>query len=280
VIVLDTASAVIAHLDRERSNGRTVGMIGTTGSLHEGHLSLVRAAKAQNDVAVMFWAGALSLEWAPGSSPSYTPDMQRDLDLAAGEGLDVCFVLNRADLYVEPSATSIVLPAFDAGGELEDPAHLRTVATMVATFCNITGPCRTYFGEKDWQQLVMLQKMARDLYLRAEVVGCPVVREADGLARSSRNQKLSAQSRAQAPALFQGLQAAAAAVADGERVVEKVVAIFTDVVAPVADIDYVKVVEPHTLAPLERLDGPARVIVSASFGGVRLVDNVGVTPPS
>ena len=216
MIVLHTVSEVREHLNDQRAAGRTVGMVGTTGSLHEGHLSLVRRAKAENDVAVMFWSGGLDLEWAKGSSPSYSPDMERDLALVEANGLDVFFSLNRADLYAEPSSTFISLPSFaEAPGRLEDPEHLKIVATMVTTFCNIAGPCRTYFGEKDWQQLAMLQKMVQDLYLPYEVVACPTVRESDGVATSSRNQKLTPEDRLAAPILYQGLQAAADAVAAG-----------------------------------------------------------------
>jgi pantoate--beta-alanine ligase len=277
MIVVHTVAEVRQHLDEQRVGGRTVGMVGTTGSLHEGHLSLVRQAKADNDVAVMFWSGGLELEWAKGSSPSYTPDMERDLDLVQANGLDVFFVLNRADLFAEPSSTFISLPSFaEAPGRLEDPDHLRIVATMVTTFCNITGPCRAYFGEKDWQQLAMLQKMVKDLYLPHEIVACPTVREPDGVATSSRNQKLTPEARAAAPAIYEGLRSAADAVASGEVDADKVIAIVTSTIEPVAPIDYVKVLDARSLTPLTEIAGDVRILVSATFGDVRLVDNIGV----
>lgn len=282
MIILHTVAEVRAHLDAQRAQGKTVGIIGTTGSLHDGHLSLVRQAKVDCDVAVMFWAGTLNLAWAEaaGSLPSYTPDMQRDLDLAEANGLDVCFILNRADLYSEPMTTFISAPSFaEAPGRLEDPAHLSVVATMVTVFSNIAGPCKNYFGEKDWQQLAMLKKLEIDLFLCAEIVGCPTVREADGVATSSRNQKLTPANRAAAPIIYRGLQAAVAAVTNGERDAAKVAAAFTNVVEPVAPVNYVKVVDAKSLAPLDKIEGEARILVSASFGDVRLVDNIGVTPP-
>jgi pantoate--beta-alanine ligase len=277
VIVVNSVAEARDHLGRARAAGRTVGMVGTTGSLHEGHLSLVRRAKADNDVAVMFWSGTLQFEWAAASAPSYRPDMDRDMALSEANGLDVFFVLDGEDLYPEPPGTSISLPSFaEAAGRLEDPEHLRTVATMVTTFCNIAGPCRTYFGEKDWQQLVMLQKMARDLYLPYEILACPTVREPDGVATSSRNQKLSPEHRAAAPVIYQGLLASADAVASGERDPERVAAVFAAVIGSTASVNYVKVVDPSTLAPVAEIAGDARILVSASFGDVRLVDNIGV----
>ena len=280
MITLHTVAEVRQHLDDQRAAGRTVGMVGTTGSLHEGHLSLVRRAKADNDVAVMFWSGGLELEWARGSSPSYSPDMERDLALVEANGLDVFFVLNRADLFAEPSSTFISLPSFaEAPGRLEDPDHLRIVATMVATFCNITGPCRSYFGEKDWQQLAMLQKMMKDLYLPHEIVACPTVRESDGVATSSRNQKLTPDARAAAPVIYQALRSGADAVASGETDADKVAAIVTSTIEPVAPVDYVKVVDAPSLTPLTEIAGDVRILVSASFGDVRLVDNIGVSAP-
>jgi pantoate--beta-alanine ligase len=280
MIVLRSVAEVREHLNDQRAAGRTVGMVGTTGSLHEGHLSLVRRAKVENDVAVMFWSGGLDLEWAKGSSPTYSPDMERDLALVEANGLDVFFSLNRADLYAEPSSTFISLPSFaEAPGRLEDPEHLKIVATMVTTFCNIAGPCRSYFGEKDWQQLAMLQKMVQDLYLPYEIVACPTVRESDGLATSSRNQKLTPEDRLAAPILYRGLQAAADAVAAGVLDADKVAAIFTAAVERTAPVDYVKVVDARTLVPLKKISGDGRILVSASFGDIRLVDNIGVRAP-
>jgi pantoate--beta-alanine ligase len=277
VIVVNTVSEVRQHLNRARAAGHTVGMVGTTGSLHEGHLSLVRRAKADNDVAAMFWSGTLRFDWAAASAPSYSPDMERDMALSEANGLDVFFVLDGEDLYAEPPGTSISLPSFaEAAGRLEDPVHLRTVATMVTTFCNIAGPCRTYFGEKDWQQLAMLQKMARDLYLPYEIVACPTIRERDGVAISSRNQKLTPEHRAAAPVIYQGLLASAEAVASGERDPDAVADVFAAVVGSTASINYVKIVDPVTLAPLKEIADDARILVSASFGDVRLVDNIRV----
>jgi pantoate--beta-alanine ligase len=279
MIVLHAVSDVREHLNDQRASGRTIGMVGTSGSLHEGHLSLVRRAKADNDVAVMFWSGGLDLEWAKGSSPSYSPDMERDLALVEASGLDVFFSLNRADLYTEPSSTFISLPSFaEAPGRLEDPEHLKIVATMVTTFCSIAGPCRSYFGEKDWQQLAMLQKMVQDLHLPYEIIACPTVRESDGVAISSRNQKLTREERLAAPILYRGLQIAADAVAAGVLDAEKVAVVFTDAVKRSASVDYVKVVDARTLMPVREITGNSRVLVSASFGNVRLVDNIGVRP--
>jgi pantoate--beta-alanine ligase len=280
MIVIRTIAELQKHLDDERSQARTIGMMGTTGSLHDGHLSLVRQAKAENDVAVMFWTGNTHVDWAAGSRPSYTPDMEKDLAQAKDNGLDVYFVLSGKDLFPEPAETFISLPSFaNAAGGLEDPKHLMVVATMVTTFLNITGPCRAYFGEKDWQQLAMLQKLAKDLHLPSQVRGCPTMRESDGVAISSRNQKLTPESRAAAPIVYQALLAAAEAAAQGEQNAGELVALFTKLVEQTASVGYARILDAATLAPLETIDRPARMLVSITFGDIRLVDNIGLFPP-
>jgi pantoate--beta-alanine ligase len=279
MIVIHTIAELQGHLDFERAQGRTVGMMGTTGSLHDGHLSLVRHAKAENDIAVMFWTGDTQVDWAAASRPAYAPDMEKDLVLAEANGLDIFFVLSGKDLFPEPSSTFIALPSYaEAAGGLEDPNHLMVVATMVTTFLNIAGPCRAYFGEKDWQQLAMLQKLATDLRLPSEVRGCPTLREHDGVAISSRNQKLSPDLRAVAPIVYRALQATAQAAFDGEPDAGELIAIFTRQVELVASVHYARIVEAPTLAALERVDRPARMLVSVAFGDVRLVDNIELIP--
>lgn len=281
MIVIHSIAELKAHLDRERAQGRTIGMMGTTGSLHDGHLSLVRQAKAENDVTVMFWTGNTHVEWAAGSRPSYAPDMEQDLARTEANGLDIYFVLSGKDLFPEPSSTFISLPSFAEGaGGLEDPKHLMVVATMVTTFLNITGPCRAYFGEKDWQQLAMLQKLAKDLYLPSEVRGCATMRESDGVAISSRNQKLPPEHRAAAPMVYQALQATAEAAAQGQIDADALAALFAQNITAPGSVHYARIVDASTLAPVEKVDRLARMLVSVSFGDIRLVDNIGLTPPA
>lgn len=281
MIVIHTIAELQAHLDRERAAGRTIGMMGTTGSLHDGHLSLVRQAKAENDVTVMFWTGNTHVDWAAGSRPAYTPDMAQDHARAEANGLDIYFVLSGQDLFPEPSSTFISLPSVAEGaGGLEDPKHLMVVATMVTTFLNITGPCRAYFGDKDWQQLAMLQKLARDLHLPSEVRGCPTMRESDGVAISSRNQKLTPEHRAAAPMVYRALQATAEAVAQGQDDAEALAALFADNIEAPGSVHYARIVDAATLAAIAKVDRPARMLVSVSFGDIRLIDNIGLSPPS
>lgn len=279
MIILHTVEETRRYFDEQRAAGKTVGMCGTSGKMHAGHASLVAAAKDQNDVSVLVWTGGMSLSWATSSSPSYDVDMQQDLDLVAAHGLDVCYVPIVSDLYPQPSDTWITLESFaEAPGRLEDPLHLRVVATMVSTFLNILGPCRAYFGEKDWQQLAMMKKMVKDLHMPVEMLGCPIIRDADGVATSSRNHKLTPEHRAAAPVIYRALQATAEAAASGERNSAKLTAVFTDLVEPVAPVDYVKVLDSLSLAPLEEVDRPARMLVSVQFGDIRLVDNIGLDP--
>lgn len=278
---VDRQDEIRALLDAERAAGRRVAMIGTSGGTHEGHLSLVRRAREECDVVAVFWNGALKLEWADGGVQSYTRDMQRDAALAESAGVDLFYVPLRQDLYARPPVTSLRMPELVSHLEgMPEGMHMELLATMVATELNIAGPCTTYFGEKDWPQLVAFQRMAEDLRLPSRVVGCPTFREPDGLAMSSRNARLSAEERAAAPALFRALTAGADAVRGGERDARAVTDLVTAQLDPVCRPDYVVAVEADTLRPLATLAGEVRLLASATFGSTPLVDNVGVRVPA
>jgi pantoate--beta-alanine ligase len=280
VIVTEKVAEVRERLDEERRAGRRVAMVGTSGGTHEGHLSLVRRAKEDNDFVAVFWNGALKLEWASGGVQGYVRDIERDRSLAEAAGVDLFFVLVRDDLYQRPPVTFVTMPTMMAHlAGMPEAEHLELLVTMVLTLVNIMGPGTTYFGEKDWQQLVMFQRMALDLKLPASVVGCPTLREADGLAISSRNAKLRTSDRALAPTLHRALREGAEAVAAGERDATSVTGLILDRLRAVSAPDYVVAVEAPTLRPLERLTGDVRLMASSRFGGVPLVDNVGIGVP-
>jgi pantoate--beta-alanine ligase len=162
------------------------------------------------------------------------------------------------------------------------PSHFAGVATVVAKLFNIAGTCRAYFGEKDWQQLAVIRRMAADLTFDVEVVGCPTVREPDGLAMSSRNAYLTPEERAAAPVLHWALVAGAAAIAAGERDPATVRALVSDLIraAPLADLDYAEVVDAATLESFDPLQGTVRLLAAARFGRARLIDNEGATIPA
>jgi pantoate--beta-alanine ligase len=281
MIVSEKTAEVSELLDGHRSAGRRVAMVGTSGGTHEGHLSLVRQAKRDCDVVAVFWNGALRLEWAPGAVQSYTRDLERDSALLAAAGADLLYVPLRHDLYEQPSVTFVEMPAMTAHlAGMPEGANMNILVTMVLTLLNIAGPCTTYFGEKDWQQLVIFQRMATDLRLPSRVLGCPTVREPDGLAISSRNTKLTPEERAAAPAVYRALTAAADAVRAGERDARVVTEIALERLRPVSVPDYVVAVEAGTLRPLTGLRGDVRLLASSVFGTTPLVDNVGVTVPA
>ena len=281
MIVSDKTAEVRELLDGHRAGGRRVAMVGTSGGTHEGHLSLVRRAKRDCDVVAVFWNGALRLEWAPGAVQSYTRDLKRDSALLEAAGADLLYVPLRHDLYERPSVTFVEMPAMAAHlAGMPEGATMNILVTMVLTLLNIAGPCTTYFGEKDWQQLVMFQRMAEDLRLPSRVLACPTVREPDGLAISSRNAKLTPEQRAAAPALYRALTAAADAVRAGERAARVVTEIALEPLREVSVPDYVVAVEAHTLRPLSVLSGEVRLLASSVFGTTPLVDNVGVTVPA
>jgi len=288
VQVTATIAETRALLDAVRADGRRVGLVPTMGYLHEGHLSLVERARAETDVVVMS-IFVNPLQFGAGEDlASYPRDLDGDTAAAEAGGVDVLFVPDLTEMYPVPAATSVIVP--DLATTMEGatrPTHFAGVATVVAKLFNIAGPCRAYFGEKDFQQLAIVGRMATDLSFPVEVVGCPIVREPDGLARSSRNVYLSAAERAAAPVLHRALQAGAAAIGAGERdasVVRDLVAAVVEA-EPLAELDYVAIVDPATLSDLtdpsgsSPLTGEVRLLAAARFGRPRLLDNLGVLVP-
>jgi pantoate--beta-alanine ligase len=267
-------------LDGERRSGHTVGFVPTMGFLHEGHGSLM--ARARDDAEVVVTSIFVNpLQFGPSEDlASYPRDLGRDLDLAARMGVDVVFVPEVDEMYPEPVVTSVSVAGLSSGFEgASRPTHFTGVATVVAKLFNIVGPCRAYFGEKDFQQLAVIRRMVRDLSVPVEVVGCATVREDDGLAMSSRNTYLSADERAAAPVVHRALQAGASAIRGGERDPGKARELMATIVAaePLARLDYLAVVDADSLAVPDLLTGNLRLLAAVGFGRARLIDNVGVT---
>jgi pantoate--beta-alanine ligase len=225
------------------------------------------------------------LQFAPDEDlDAYPRDPEGDATQAAEVGVDVLFTPDDLEMYPEPVLTTVSVAELSEGMEgATRPRHFEGVATVVAKLFAVVGPCRAYFGEKDYQQLALVTRMARDLSFPVEIVGCPIVRERDGLALSSRNAYLSDAERAAAPVLHTALQAGRAAVTAGERDARAVVALAADVVdaEPEADLDYVALVDADTLAAVDRLDAGHRyrLLAAARFGRPRLLDNVEVVLP-
>jgi len=277
--VIERIADLRAVLDGERCAGRTVGLVPTMGALHDGHSSLIERAADECDV-VCTTVFVNPLQFGPREDfAAYPRDLVRDTRRAEKAGADLVFAPAVDEMYPTGLRTTVAVSGLSDGLEGADrPGHFDGVATVVTKLFAIAGSCRAYFGEKDYQQLLLVRQLARDLSLPVEVVGCPTVREADGLALSSRNAYLDAEHREAAAVLFRSLQSGAAAIIAGERSATAVRALMGDIVAaePLADLDYAEVAAPGDLAPLEHLDGEVRLLIAARVGPARLIDNLGV----
>jgi pantoate--beta-alanine ligase len=285
VQVHPTIASLRAALDGVRAGGGRVGFVPTMGYLHEGHLSLVGAAVADGCVAAAsVFVNPLQFA-ADEDLADYPRDLERDLRLLEEAGTAHVLVPSVEEMYPTGTpATVVTVRGASEGMEgAARPTHFAGVATVVTKLFAIVGPARSYFGEKDYQQLVVVRRLAADLSLPVEVVGCPTVREPDGLARSSRNVYLGPAERAAAPVLHRALQAGVAAVLAGERSGAAVAALVRDVLAaePLVDPDYAEVRDAASLAPLDRLVAgqEVRILVAARVGRPRLLDNAGVVVP-
>lgn len=279
--IVTTRSVFRAHLDAVRSDGRTVGLVPTMGALHEGHLSLARAAAADCDV-VALTIFVNPMQFAVGEDlDAYPRPLEQDLELSASVGVDVVFTPTVDEMYPGPQLTSVHVEGLtDTMEGANRPSHFDGVATVVTKLFNLAGPCRAYFGEKDFQQLAVVRRMAADLDQPVTVVGCPISREPDGLARSSRNVYLTPRQRSAAAVVNRALREGAALIAGGERDRATVEAHMAAVVAaePLAELDYAVVVDPVTLLAPERLQpgSEVRLCTVVRFGSTRLLDNLGV----
>ena len=261
-----------------KAAGEVVGVVPTMGALHEGHLSLVRAAQADcQRVIVTIFVNPKQFNNLEDLA-KYPRTEAADTALLAPLGVDVVFVPAPTEVYPEGFATKVSVSG--VSGPLEGahrPGHFNGVATVVAKLFGITQADRGYFGQKDWQQLQVIRRMAADLNLAVTVVGCETIREADGLAMSSRNVRLTAEGRAKAPALYAAMQAAAAAIRGGMAVSKAMKAAKAEILA--AGFEEVEYIELRSAAMLERvstLDAPARMLAAARIDGVRMIDNIAV----
>ena len=274
--ILTTIAEVRAALDGHRAAGRSVGFVPTMGYLHAGHRSLMEASVAANDVTIVS-IFVNPLQFAAGEDlESYPRDLDRDTEVCASAGVDLIFAPAVEEMYPRPMATVVEVPAVAAPLEgASRPEHFAGVATVVAKLFAIAGECRAYFGEKDWQQVAVVTRMAADLSLPVEVVPCPTLREDDGLAMSSRNVYLTAEERAQAPVLRRALDAGLALVAAGETDPAAIESAMAEVVAlaPLGTLDYVAAVQADTLVADGPLHGEVRLLLAVRFGKARLIDN-------
>jgi pantoate--beta-alanine ligase len=274
----------VAEMRRARlemaGSPRRIGLVPTMGALHEGHLSLVRHARAHDDTVIVS-IFVNPTQFGPGEDYArYPRDPDRDLALLRGAGTDIVFMPPAEDVYPEGFDTYVQVENLTQRLEgAHRPGHFRGVATVVTKLFNVVQPDRAYFGQKDAQQLAVIRRLTRDLDLPVEVVGLPTVREPDGLAMSSRNVYLSPRERQAASILYQSLQAAQELWRSGIRDASRIRGRMNEVLAaePVARIDYVSVADTETLEELEAADGPALASLAVRIGRTRLIDNVTLT---
>jgi pantoate--beta-alanine ligase len=262
-------------VDAQRS-GATVGLVPTMGALHEGHLSLVDAARAECDLVVVT-IFVNPTQFAAGEDyERYPADLDADLAQLSGRGCDVAFAPSVDEMYRPGHQTSIDVGSVAVPLEgTHRPTHFRGVATVVLKLFQLAPADRAYFGRKDYQQALVIQKMVDDLRVPMEVCICPIVRESDGLAMSSRNAYLSDDQRRRAVALHECLQLARQLAASGERSVEVIRDQMQQHIASVGgiDIEYIAMVEEGTVTPVDAITGPTAVLIAARVGSARLIDN-------
>ena len=274
---MKTLTAISAVRDWRRQDAAPLGLVPTMGYLHAGHRSLLDRARRENDrVAASLFVNPA--QFGPREDLArYPRDLPRDQRLLEEAGCDVLFAPSVEEMYPPGFETTVDVGRIAAPLEgARRPGHFRAVATVVLKLLDIFQPARAYFGEKDAQQLAVVRRMVRDLDLPVVVCGCPIVREPDGLALSSRNTYLSAEERRAAPVLYRALCAARDRWTAGERDAEGLRRLMTEVLArePLARVDYVSVADPDTLQEQDHARSPLLISMAVFFGPTRLLDNL------
>ena len=281
--VVESIAALRAILEPARASGATVGLVPTMGALHAGHASLITAAAAAPCSVVLTTVFVNPLQFAPTDDlAAYPRDLDGDVALAERAGATLIFAPTVVEMY--PTGAAGVRTSVRVGVVSESlegahrPGHFDGVATVVAKLFSIVGPCRAFFGEKDFQQLAVIKTMSADLSMPIEIIGCPTVRELNGLAMSSRNRYLTDSERTGAAVIYRALEAGRASIERGSRSafdVRAAMRAILDASPVVASVDYAEVIDPATFAVPEPLEGKLRLLIAARVGKARLIDNVG-----
>ena len=278
--IVETVEEVRKQVKAWRKEGLSVGLVPTMGYLHEGHKSLIDRAVEQNDrVVVSVFVNPI--QFGPNEDlATYPRDLERDAALCENAGADLIFHPQPGDMYFDDFCTYIDMDDLTKGlcGKTR-PTHFRGVCTVVGKLFNIVQPDRAYFGQKDAQQLAIIRRMVRDLNFDLEIIGCPIIREEDGLAKSSRNTYLSPEERKAAVVLHKGLTKGEEMIRAGETSAEKVKKTIRDIIEaePLAKIDYVEIVDFDNIQEKDVLDGQILGAVAVYIGKTRLIDNFIIT---
>lgn len=277
-MIIETVKELRTYLAAQRAENKTVGFVPTMGFLHEGHLSLIRRANMENDIVVMS-DFVNPTQFGPNEDfASYPRNIERDTEMAMSAGADVVFYPSVREMYPNGSSTFV-----EVEGDItrvlcgaSRPTHFKGVTTVVNMLFNMVQPDRAYFGQKDAQQVAVLMKMVRDLHIPVELVVCPIIREGDGLAMSSRNTYLSAEERKQAVVLNKALKKGKEAFEKGETNVAGLTAVISEKIneMPLAVIDYVSIYDYPSLETIDTVQKKAIAAVAVKFGKTRLIDNI------
>ena len=276
MIIVNTVNEVREQVKAWKAQGLKVGFVPTMGYLHEGHESLIKKASEENDrVVVSIFVNPI--QFGPKEDlASYPRDLDRDSKVCEIAGANLIFHPENEEMYHEDFCTFV-----DMNGLTKElcgksrPIHFRGVCTVVNKLFNIVSPHKAYFGQKDAQQLAVIKRMVRDLNIDVEIVGCPIVREEDGLSKSSRNTYLSTEERQAATILNKSLVKAKELIALGERNADKVIKTIEEIIAlePLAKIDYIQIVDSLSIEPVEVLEKSVLVAIAVFIGKTRLIDN-------
>lgn len=271
-----TVNAVKEQVKAWKAEGLSIGFVPTMGYLHEGHGSLIKAARAGNDkVVVSIFVNPM--QFGPKEDlASYPRDLEKDSALCEGLGADLIFHPEPSEMYHDNFSSYVDMTGLtEELCGLSRAGHFRGVCTVVNKLFNIVQPDRAYFGQKDAQQLAIIKHMVEDLNMNLEIIGCPIIREEDGLAKSSRNTYLSAEERKAALVLSRSINLGRKMVEDGETDTAVIIKAMTDLIneEPMARIDYVKAVDGLTISQIDKVQKPMLVAIAVYIGTTRLIDN-------
>lgn len=270
-VMQETSKGHILH-------SRTIGFVPTMGALHEGHLSLVRVAKQENDITVVS-IFVNPLQFGPSEDyHQYPRDIEGDMEKLKREGVDILFLPDNNHMYPEGFCTTVeVSNLSDKLCGLFRPGHFRGVATVVLKLLNIVNPTRAYFGQKDYQQTLIIKRMVKDLDINTDIVVCPTIREADGIAMSSRNQYLNEREKTAASVLYRALQKGYEAIRSGIINIKEIEKTMRDVInseSLVSEIQYLSVFDPEDLEELDIVKKRVLIAGAIKIGHTRLIDNI------
>jgi pantoate ligase / CMP/dCMP kinase len=284
MLSFETIFGLRCYLEAQAQPAATIGFVPTMGALHQGHRSLIDRARQENDLVIVS-IFVNPLQFAPGEDlDKYPRQLEADRQLCTEAGVDVIFKPTSESLSLGDELTQVVPPVSLTSGLCgrSRPGHFTGVATIVAKLLQIIRPTNSYFGQKDAQQVAIIRKLAQDLYLPGRIVTCPIIRAASGLALSSRNQYLSTEQQSQAANIYRSLQHAQNLFTEGDRVANNLLDVVRSTLQsrPEIQLDYLELVDPQTMAPLDAIQTSGLLAIAAKVGNTRLIDNLLLTQQS